>query len=39
MTYQCPILNVRDIGYMDVVEELLPYRNATETFLTIFDLE
>jgi hypothetical protein len=24
---------------MDVVETLLPYRNATKTFLPIFDLE
>jgi hypothetical protein len=29
---------VRGVGYMDVVEALLPYRNATKTFLTIFDL-
>jgi hypothetical protein len=24
---------------MDVVEALIPYRNATKTFLSIFDLE
>jgi hypothetical protein len=27
------------VGYMDVVEPFLPYRNATKTFLPIFDLE
>jgi hypothetical protein len=26
---------VRDVGYMDLVEVLLPYRNATNTFLQI----
>jgi hypothetical protein len=26
------------VRYMDVVEALLPYRNATKTFLPIFDL-
>jgi hypothetical protein len=29
----------RGIGNMDVVEALLPYRNATKIFLSIFDLE
>jgi hypothetical protein len=29
----------RGIGYMDVVEALLPYRNATKIFLPIFDFE
>jgi hypothetical protein len=29
----------RGVGYMDVVEALLPYRNATKTFLPIFHLE
>jgi hypothetical protein len=24
---------IRGVGYMDVVEALLPYRNATKTFL------
>jgi hypothetical protein len=27
------------VGYMDVVEALLPYRNATKIVLPIFDLE
>jgi hypothetical protein len=26
------------VWYMDVVEAILPYRNATKTFLPIFDL-
>jgi hypothetical protein len=30
---------VRCVGYMDVVEALLPYRNATKIFLPLFDLE
>jgi hypothetical protein len=29
----------RGVGYMDVEEALLPYRNAAETLLPIFDLE
>jgi hypothetical protein len=27
------------VGYMDVVEALLPYKNATKIFLPIFDFE
>jgi hypothetical protein len=27
------------VGYMDVVEALLPYRNATKIVLLLFDLE
>jgi hypothetical protein len=30
---------IRGVGYMDVEEALLPYRNATKTFLSIFNLE
>jgi hypothetical protein len=33
----CPVS--RGLGYMDVVEALLPYRNTAKTFLPIFDLE
>jgi hypothetical protein len=29
------MINTRGVGYMDVVEALLPYRNATKIFLLI----
>jgi hypothetical protein len=33
------IFKIRGVGYMNVVEALLPYGNATKTFQPIFDLE
>jgi hypothetical protein len=32
-------MDARGVGYMDVVEALLPYRNATNIFLQISNLK